>query len=209
MKQILFFTILICSNPCLSQIERSLYIGIQKGIYVYNNQKDSLYLSEINVSLSCKFKDLQVVDSIQIDGIGSKEIIFFRSYKGKDANVGSISITQEYVNASKYEIWNLDTKEKMFEATNFYRSKFDTKNVGGGGIKGVVSWSYNFRIDDAGTITISKLKTKTKTNKLELNVEKTKTKNKRIYEKTPYNYIFFEVKPAGTYRYINEKYIKE
>ncbi len=209
MKQILLFTILICSNPCLSQIERSLYIGIQKGIYVYNNQKDTLYLSEINVSLSCEFKDLQVVDSIQIDGIGSKEIIFFRSYGGKDDKVGSISVSREYVSVSTYEIWNLDTKEKMFEATNFYRSKFDTKNVAGGRIKGVVYWLYNFRIDDAGKITISNLKIKTKGYKLELDVEKTKAKNKTVLKKSPYKYNFSADKTEGTYRYVNGKYIKE
>jgi hypothetical protein len=209
MKQILFFTILICSNPCLSQIERSLYIGIQKGIYVYNNQKDTLYLSEINVSLSCEFKDLQVVDSIQEDGIGSKEIIFFRSCGGRDDKVGSMSITRDYVNVSKYEIWNLDTKEKMFEATNFYRSKFHKKNAGGGRIKGKVSSSYNFRIDDEGTITISNLKIKTKGYKLELNIEKTKAKNKTVLEKSPYNCNFSADKTEGTYRYINGKYLQE
>jgi hypothetical protein len=97
----------------------------------------------------------------------------------------------------------------MFEATNFYRSKFDTKNVAGGRIKGVVSWSYNFRIDDAGKITISNLKIKTKGYKLELDVEKTKAKNKTVLKKSPYKYNFSADKTEGTYRYVNGKYIKE
>ena len=78
MKQILFFVILICSNPCLGQLDRSVKAAFQNGIYFYNNQKDTIYLSDMDVPLSCQCKDLQVVDSIQIDGVGSKEIIFFR-----------------------------------------------------------------------------------------------------------------------------------
>ena len=207
MKQILFFVILICSNPCLGQLDRSVKAAFQNGIYFYNNQKDTIYLSDMDVPLSCQCKNLQAVDSIQIDGVGSKEIIFFRKCCGKIDEHGGTFVTSGYVNVSKYEIWNLDTKEMMFEATNFYKSKFDRDNLGRDRIKAVVSWSYNFRIDYAGTITISNLKTKGY--KFELNNEKTNAKNKHVREKTPYKSNFSTDKTEGTYRYVNGKYIKE
>jgi hypothetical protein len=209
MKQILFFTIVICTNPCLGQLERSGKAAFQNGIYVYNNQQDTIYLSDMNVPLSCQCKDLQVVDSIQIDGVGSKEIIFFRKCGGKDDEQGGTYVTRGYVNVSKYEIWNLDTKEMIFEATSFYKSKFDRNNLGRNRIEGKVSWSYNFSIDDTGTVTISKLKTSTKAYEFILNVEKTKAKNKPVREKSPYIYNLSADKTEGTYRYVNGKYIKE
>jgi hypothetical protein len=209
LKQILFFVIIIYSNPCLGQLDLSVKAAFQNGIYFYNNQKDTIYLSDMDVPLPCQCKNLQVVDSIQIDGVGSKEIIFYRKCRGKIDEHGGTFVASGYVNVSKYEIWNLDTKEMMFEATNFYKSKFDKKTNKVIRIKGVVSWSYDFSIDDAGKITISKLKTKTKVYNVGLNVEKTKGKNKHVYEKMPYKYNFSEVKTEGTYRYVNGKYIKE
>jgi len=208
MKQILFFTLVICSNPCLSQLERSITAALQKGIYVYNNQKDTLYLSDMNIGLSCKCKDLQVVDSVQIDGIGSKEIIFYRKCHGKIDEHGATFDASRHVNVSKYEIWNLDTKEMIFEATNFYRSKFD-KKLHHVRTKGKVTWSYDFKIDSTGRIIISKLKTKSKGYNMELNVEKTKAKNKHVFEKIPYTENVTSDKREGTYRYVNGKYIIE
>jgi hypothetical protein len=209
MKQILFFTTVICANPCLGQLERSAKAVFQNGIYVYNNQQDTIYLSDMNVSLSCECKDLQVVDSIQIDGVGSKEILFFRKCDGKNDEQGGTFVTRGYVNKSKYEIWNLDTKEMIFEATSFYKSKFDRNNLGRNRIKGKVSWSYNFTIDDTGKITISKLKTSTKADEFILSVEQTKAKNKPVREKSQYKGNLFADKTEGTYRYVNGKYIKE
>jgi hypothetical protein len=209
MKQILFFTILICSNPCLSQIERSLNAVVQKGIYIYNNQKDTIYLSDMNVGLFCKCKDLQIVDSIQIDGVGSKEIVFLRNCRGENDEQGGTFVRSGYNKVSKYEIWNLDTKQLIFEATNYYKSKFDRNNLGSNRIKGVESWSYDFRIDDAGTITISKLKTSTKAKKFIIDKKKSSIKNKVMYKKTPYNFDVRPDKTEGTYRYVDGKYSRE
>ncbi|MCF8411520.1 MAG: hypothetical protein K9G31_09535 [Crocinitomicaceae bacterium] len=208
MKQILFFTVFVCSNPCLSQFERSFSAALQNGIYIYNNQKDTIYLSFMNVGLSCKCKDLQVLDSVQIDGIGLKEIIFHRKCRGKINGHGATFVASGHVNVSKYEIWNIDTKEIIFEATNFNKSKFDNKR-GRVRSKSLICWSYDFVIDSIGRITISKLKTKSKGYNSELNVKKTKAKNKPVFEKKPYKVKVTSDKTEGTYRYVNGKYIIE
>lgn len=209
MKQILLLTLLIYSNPCLSQLERSLTAALQHGIYIYNNQKDTIYLSDMHVPLSSKFKDLQVVDSIQIDGLGSKEIIFYRKCRGKIDEHGTTFVASGLVNVSKFEIWNLDTKEMMFEATNFYKSKFVRNNFGRISLKGKVTWSYDFSFDDTGLVTISKLKTKSKGYIAQLNVEKTKAKNKHVFEKKYNINNLTSDKTEGAYRFINGKYTRE
>jgi hypothetical protein len=162
----------------------------------------------MNVGLSCKCKDLQVVDSVQIDGIGLKEIIFHRKCRGKIDEHGATCVASRHVNDSKYEIWNLDTKEMIFEATNFNKSNFENKR-GRVKTKGLIFWSYDFVIDSIGRITISKLRTKSKGSNAELNVEKTKAKNKPVFEKTPYKDKVTSDKTEGTYRYVKGKYIKE
>ena len=208
MKQILFLILLIGSNPCWSQIERSLTAALQNGVYIYNNQKDTMYLSYMNVGLSCKCKDLEVVDSVQIDGVGSKEIVFYRKCRGKIDEHGDTFVASGNVNVSKYEIWNLDTKEMLFEATNFYKSNFNRK-TGKVGRKGKITWSFDFNIDSKGLITISKLKTRSKTYNVELNVEKTKAKNRPVVEKSRNKDNVTSDKTEGTYRYVNGTYITD
>ena len=209
MKQILFFTIFICSNALYAQT--SLNFVLRENIYVYNNQKDTIFLSKIDAGIFFTCDDLKITDSIQIDGVGSKEIVFFRNCRGlKEDHGGTFDIT-ESVKISKYEIWNLDSKQLIFEAISFYKSDYKRNQMHKDPqrTKGVESWSYDFKIDSTGLITICKLKTKTKAYKLAFNAEKTKAKNQTVLEKSPYNYNITSDKREGTYRYVNGNYIRE
>jgi hypothetical protein len=97
----------------------------------------------------------------------------------------------------------------MFEATNFYKSKFVRNNFSRISLKGKVIWSYHLSFDDTGLVTISQLKTKSKGYTALLNVEKTKAKNKHVFEKKPYINNLTSDKTEGTYRFVNGKYIRE
>ena len=75
MKPIFILAFFIYSNALLAQGDLGLMM--RQNIYVYNDQKDTIHLSEINVGKFCICDTLRIIDTIQIDGIGSKEIVFF------------------------------------------------------------------------------------------------------------------------------------
>ena len=137
--------------------------------YVYNNSIDTLSLTKIDSKANVPFstKSYKIFDTIQIDGIGSKEIIFERSYSGKYSNIMQAHQEEEFTNIHKYEIWNIDTKTLLFEAISYYKFRFEYWSILGnyatdndGWSRGNCSYSYGFSIDSIGRIKISRTKTK-------------------------------------------------
>jgi len=137
--------------------------------YVNNNSIDTLYLTKIDSKANVPFstKSYKIFDTIQIDGIGSKEIIFERSYSGKYSNIMQAHQEEEFTNIHKYEIWNIDTKTLLFEAISYYKFRFEYWSILGnsatdndGWSRGNCSYSYGFSIDSIGRIKISRTKTK-------------------------------------------------
>lgn len=168
MRQILLLSFLIFSNLIYGQLLLS-----NADYYVYNNSMDTLYLTEIDIRTD-KFlssKSSKIFDTIQIDGIGSKEIIFERSYSGNFRNIMQAHQEEEFTKIHKYEIWNIDTKTLLFEAIRFYEFRFENWSIltidttdNNRWSRGICSYSYDFSIDSIGRIKINGTK-KISTNK--------------------------------------------
>lgn len=206
MKYLLFLTIFFLPNKIVAQT-----FVKKPNIYVYNNLKDTLYLSEINAGQVSLCDTLKIIDTIQVDGFGAKEIVFFRKCNSFNNKHGGSYDISESISLSKYEVWNLDTKQMIFEATNFYNSDFNRFNIYQypRHIKGNKSYSYEFKIDVNGIITISNLKKNSKVFTVEWKKVTIKGKSETIVKETPYNYEFNPDKTGGVYRYVNGKYIYE
>jgi|GEM_PF-4982455 len=102
-----------------------IFSKIEKGFYKYkyphdtiNTETDVTFFSRLEPSYpsGAYFEDsLVTFDSIQIDGKGSKEIIFSRKI------IGAVNIDMNtYVEYTKYqlekvEIWNIDTKQLYWD----------------------------------------------------------------------------------------------
>ncbi len=137
--------------------------------YVYNNSIDTLYLTKIDINSNEPFssKSSKIFDTIQIDGIGSKEIIFERSYSGNFRNIMQAHQEEEFTKIHKYEIWNIDTKTLLFEAISYYEFRFEYWSIiatryatdNDGWSRGICSYSYDFSIDSIGRIKTSGTKT--------------------------------------------------
>ena len=136
--------------------------------YLYNNSMDTLYLTKIDISTNEFFptKSSKIFDTIQIDGIGSKEIIFERSFNGSFRNIMQAHQEEEYTKILKYEIWNMDTKILLFEAFSYYEFRFENWSIATNNStdndrwsRGVCSFNYDFSIDSIGRIKISGIKT--------------------------------------------------
>lgn len=137
--------------------------------YAYNNSMDTLYLTKIDVRSNDFFpiKSSKIFDTIQIDGIGSKEIIFERSYNGSYRNIMQAHQEEEFTKIHKYEIWNIDTKTLLFEAVSYYEFRFEYWSIttnhatdnDNGWSRGICSYTYDFSIDSIGRIKTTATKT--------------------------------------------------
>lgn len=149
--------------------------------YVYNNSKDTLFLTEIDVGEWTPVKSNKIFDTIQIDGLGAKEIIFERHYEGEIRDIKQASQTEENRIIHKYEIWNIDTKTLLFQAVSYYEYRFENwmldaprvtidtidtidTNDDNGWSRGFCSYTCDFSIDSVGKIKISLIKTTSTTN---------------------------------------------
>ncbi len=163
MRHILILSFLIMSNLIYGQLFLS-----NPDYYVFNNSKDTLYLTKIDIRTTEIFptKSSKIFDTIQIDGTGSKEIIFERSYSGKYSNIMQAHQEEEFIKIHKYEIWNIDTKTLLFEAISNYEYRYENWHLvtnhssnDDGWSRGLCSYAYDFSIDNTGRIKTSATKT--------------------------------------------------
>lgn len=134
--------------------------------YIYNDNKDTLILPNVDRYADCHCSPLEVVSEIQIDQKGAKEIVFLRN-----CSVHSVFYESSFSRAAlgfiqKYEVWNLDTKERLFEAMNYYRGTYKNeliqrtrfKNYN----KGKIFYKYTVTVEASGTIKIQQIRGKDK-----------------------------------------------
>ncbi len=185
-------------------------IRYNQNIYLYNNEKDTIYLSKINIGNFCNC-DLKITDSIQIDGVGAKELVFFRSCSGSINEHGGTFDIDENTQISKYEIWNLDTKKMLFEAVTSYQSNYNRFNVYSEirHVKGFEHTSCQFKIDSIGTITINNGKSDSKAHSYEWKTVKKKGKTETIVEEVPYTNLINHCSKEGKYVFVNGQYVRE
>jgi hypothetical protein len=190
MKKLTIILLVLLTSPIFGQTQ--LITSQNKSVfYIYNNSKDTLFLTKIDVG-EIGSESNKISDSIQIDGLGSKEIVFERNCTGLTRDIKEASQTFEKTEIHKYEIWNIDTKTLIFEAVDVYKFSYDNWRLPNifpdslkGFNKGICSRKYEFSIDNKGLIRISNLK----------------------YENVANNCI--ADKKEGIYKFINGKYSYE
>lgn len=175
MRQFLILSFLIFNNLTYGQLLLS-----NPDYYVYNNTMDTLYLTKIDVNKTETFwnrplKSTKVYDTIQIDGIGSKEIIFERTYTGTSeinmqafhqktvlqlANMKYGILIQKHCYLKPYMSINLTMSLGNF-TIGWLQIVFLIKmdwNIGR------CSYKYNFSIDSTGQINIDSITYNNKNN---------------------------------------------
>lgn len=158
---------MLLTNLTYGQLQLNSFL-CNPDYYVYNNSKDTLHLTKINIRINEPFpaKSSKIFDTIQIDGIGLKEIIFERTYSGRYNNIMQAHQEEEFIKIHKYEIWNIDTKTLLFEAISYYEYRYENWRLvtnhssnDDGWSRGQCSYAYDFSIDSTGRIKTSATKT--------------------------------------------------
>ena len=126
--------------------------------YIYNQGKDTIHFSTPDFK-GLMVPKLAILDSIQINGKGAKEIVFSRSFEGYiNKHGGTFDIDEEF-RQNIIEIWNLDTKQQIFQAVKYYSLHFN-RFLAFGDLKrekGYHFYSYELHIDEKGEIQLSNL----------------------------------------------------
>jgi hypothetical protein len=133
--------------------------------YVYNDSKDTIKLSSIDSSYgTCLCSLPKIVSEIQIDKKGAKEVVFYRKCVIKDQFYQSSFRQTITTTIKKYEVWNLDTKQLLFEAKNYYKSHFDGISPNPLEVprrqKSTRYYQYSFVLNKKGNIQIKQLRGK-------------------------------------------------
>ncbi len=163
MRQLLTLTLLVLCQVSFGQLSLVARANIPD-FYVFNNEKDTIYLNKLDLGIYSYTDSIRIVDTIQIDGSGSKEIIFVRHCHGNSEAHGGMFDIEDYKVITKYEIWNLDTKTLLFEAIPVYKNDFRNSyayNEQWGSYRkgeGSAEYKYDFTIDKNGQVRLSNLK---------------------------------------------------
>lgn len=150
------------SNLAVSQIS----LG-QDRRYVYNNTKDTILFTNFlpkfsTIGFNPKSSlcgDIKIVDSIQVDGIGRKELVFYFTCTFFNSQHGGTFDIDESVEIGKYEIWNLDTKSVIFEVIDHKKTNFNRFIAGQPKANGNTCYKSDVTFDEFGTITVKNVKT--------------------------------------------------
>lgn len=116
------FSFLLFFSLGYSQIHQPK--GEKDAFYVYNKKKDTLFFPKIDRE---GFGSLffNVEDSIQIDNKENKEIILTINLDYVVSDHGGTFDILKRKKYLKYEIWNLDTKSKVFEFYKTYEHNYN------------------------------------------------------------------------------------
>ncbi|MCB0401215.1 MAG: hypothetical protein KDD41_03970 [Flavobacteriales bacterium] len=175
--------------------------GVLTNQYYAYNTKDTIFFTKLDYGASIPFPGLGpgsqtaiIIDSIQINGVGSKELVFLRKcFFSVENHSGTFGISESTLQ-EKYEIWDLDSKSLLFSATSLFQKNCENYRAGIWE-NGICSWSYNVKINTSGMIEIS--------DRTILNTLKTR------YQNEPEKTGFCEPDQSeGTYQFMNGKYEK-
>lgn len=206
MKPFLLLFILFSSFCTQAQNEDTL----TNHFFVYNNGKDTIHFNKMNTRGFCTQFSTSITDSIQIDGKGRKELVFYSIYFCQVSEHGGTFDIEESNSLSKYEIWNLDTKEMLFEVVTSYSSTFNSFRAyfNPSHLSGSESYSCNFAIDSMGVISISNYQSNNDIKEIKWSTIKKKGKEETVVEELPYNSPLHgsQTIKEGTYHFIEGKY---
>lgn len=166
MRQILIVSLLLSSISMIGQVVLS-----NPDYYVCNSGLDTLFLKNLDFRKNQPFgfrpaNTTSIVDTIQLDGKGAKEIVFERTYSGVSEIIMQAHQSKEETIIHKYEIWNIDTKTLLFESVASYHFRFEYWSLlsdnfpeNNGWTTGFCGYDYPFSIDSTGRIEIGKATT--------------------------------------------------
>ncbi len=117
---------------------------------IINEQNDT-----VRICIVCSRKDIRIIDSIDINNDGVKELFLFREWycsaKPMYLNIDpyGIGVQQQYY--SKYEVWDIQKKNKIFEVNNICEIDVATS------VSDSRSYGYRFEvlIDNKGNFYLS------------------------------------------------------
>lgn len=165
--------------PCVLLLALATIVSGQQNpnIFIYNDGQDTISLppikkvyteinddpidqeltpdSLLNKSFSLfpnSSNEVIIMDSVQIDGLGAKEVIICRKFSLVQSVHGGTFDGMESRTIEQIEIWNLDTKERYWEEVVFYDHEF----IAPYNRPGRLVFKYNFSIDNEGVIAITK-----------------------------------------------------
>ena len=203
------FLIFLFSNSLFAQVKPGGLLV--PGRYTYHDNKDTIFFTPFKDLLFFSTYTIKLVDSIQVNGTGSRELLFYCSGSGRvDRHGGSFDIDENYT-ISRYELWDIDAKKNIFDAVFDYHCDFTRADMRlySPARRGNESWSYRFTIDSTGTISISHLKTSVKAYITSLVTVVKNGKDGFKAERIPLNYELVPDNPEGIYRYSNGKYLRD
>lgn len=149
------YIVIILFVSFAADAQKSFFLP-SKNIYVYNKGKDTIYLKRIDAGRLFFSNRMKVVDSVQIDGKGSKELVFYREVSGGRSDHGGTFDIMESKTAGKFEIWDPDTKTLLFEAVSSWSHSYDGFDIRQHprNQKFEIRYRYDFAIDRSGVISI-------------------------------------------------------
>lgn len=137
-------------------LESSTYSRFPDFPIIQREPKDSISTFFEFSFNTMKCDSLGIIDSIQLDHEGSKEVIFYRRFSGTSRHEAASSTSSDQFELEKIEIWNLDTKKILFERITNYQKDYSNNSIGfNGHTTGEIAFALTFEIDPLGIITIS------------------------------------------------------
>jgi hypothetical protein len=126
--------------------------------YIYHNNQDTIRFTPLDFpGFSTLVFNLK--DSIQIDGAGAKELLFEIRCESNFNDHGGTFDYDEQTACVMYEIWNPDTRQRLFQAIYNYKATANSRDYSTDYEKnGEESYSYSIKVDKAGKIFISDIK---------------------------------------------------
>lgn len=127
---------------------------------INDNTNDTLFLKTLHHSPFGGGCESKLIDSIQIDGIGAKEVVIYRKHNDSEERHGGSYDISTTTRLEKYEVWNVDSHQLLFQSTSyfFYNCANFNAYTEPSHTKGSCSYRSDFKIDKTGTITIKGLK---------------------------------------------------
>lgn len=156
---------LLSGTSFLTAQKETLLAFQTSNYYTYHNKRDTLWFvppqelfskginPRMHITIPTGFR---ITDSIQIDGKGAKELVMEVNYEESLNDHGGTFDYSEKTDFSALEIWNPDTKTRLFQAAYNYTTSVHNRDFRLNYKKyGDASYSYEVRYSPKGNITIS------------------------------------------------------
>ncbi|MFK7798014.1 MAG: hypothetical protein AB8E82_11215 [Aureispira sp.] len=156
-----------CTAVVYGQITRNNIATIDtRQKYLYNNNKDTLILDDVDATGSCMCAPLEVITTFSTNAKGGKAIVFYRSCAVHSSHYQSSFYRGHQSTIKKYEVWDLEAQKCLFGAVHSYKSYYKEELMYKTRCKQYKRkksrYSYTFKIEKQGSLWIQNLQGKDK-----------------------------------------------